>query len=51
VKSLAVPAVRERLVALATVPMGGSPEQFGHHLRTEVDKWARVIRAGNIKAD
>jgi hypothetical protein len=31
--------------------MGGSPEQFGQHLRTEVDKWARVIRAGNIKAD
>ena len=51
VKSLAVPQVRERLVALATVPMGGSPEQFGQHLRTEVDKWARVIRAGNIKAD
>lgn len=51
VKSLAVPAVRERLVALATVPIGGSPEQFGQHLRTEVEKWARVIKAGNIKAD
>ncbi len=51
VKSLAVPEVRERLVGLATVPMGGSPEQLGQHLRAEVDKWARVIRAGNIRLD
>ena len=50
-KSLSVPEVRERLVGLATVPMGGSPEQFAQHLRAEVDKWAKVIRAGNIKLD
>jgi tripartite-type tricarboxylate transporter receptor subunit TctC len=51
VKSLSAPDVRERLVGLATVPMGGSPEQFGQHLRVEVDKWAKVIRAGNIKLE
>lgn len=50
-KSLAAPQVHERLVSLATIPMGGSPEDFGRHLRTEVDKWARVIRAGNIQAN
>ena len=50
-KSLAVPEVRERLVALATFPIGESPEYFGRHLRSEIDKWARVIRAGNIRAD
>jgi tripartite-type tricarboxylate transporter receptor subunit TctC len=50
-KSLATPQVHERLVSLATIPMGGSPEDFGRHLRTEVDKWARVIRAGNIQAN
>lgn len=50
-KSLATPQVRERLVGLATIPMGGSPEQFGQHLRAEVDKWARVIRAGNVRVD
>lgn len=51
VKSLAVPEVRERLVALATFPIGETPEYFGRHLRSEIDKWARVIRAGNIRAD
>jgi tripartite-type tricarboxylate transporter receptor subunit TctC len=51
VKSLAAPEVNERLNALASPPVGESPEYFGRHLRAEIDKWARVIRAGNIKAD
>ncbi len=50
-KSLAQPEVRERLLALASPPMGGTPEQFGERIRIEIDKWARVIRAANIKAD
>jgi tripartite-type tricarboxylate transporter receptor subunit TctC len=51
VKSLAMPDVNERLNALASPPVGESPEYFGRFLRGEIDKWARVIRAGNIKAD
>ena len=51
VKSLATPEVRERLIALASPPVGDTPEQFARFLREQVDKWARVIRAGNIKAD
>jgi tripartite-type tricarboxylate transporter receptor subunit TctC len=50
-KSLAMPEVRERLVALASPPVGGSPEEFGQYMKREVDKWARVIRAANIKAE
>ena len=50
-KTLAVPEVRERLNALASIPVGESPAYFGRFLRTEVDKWAQVIRAGNIKPD
>ena len=43
--------VRERLLALATIPIGESPEHFDQYLRADIDKWARVIRAGNIKAE
>jgi tripartite-type tricarboxylate transporter receptor subunit TctC len=50
-KSLAAPEVIERLNALASPPQGGTPEAFGALLRAEVDKWAKVIRAGNVKAD
>ncbi|MDH4189305.1 MAG: tripartite tricarboxylate transporter substrate binding protein [Betaproteobacteria bacterium] len=51
VRSLAMAEVSERLNALASPPVGESPEYFGRHLRSEIDKWARVIRAGNIKAN
>ena len=50
-KSLAMPDVRERLLGLASPPMGGTPEQFASYMKREVDKWARVIRAANIKPE
>jgi tripartite-type tricarboxylate transporter receptor subunit TctC len=50
-KSLALPEVRDRLLGLASPPVGGTPEQFGSHMQREIDKWARVIRAANIKAE
>ena len=50
-KSLAMQDVRERLLGLASPPVGGSPEQFASHIKREIDKWARVIRAANIKPE
>jgi len=50
-KSLALPEVRERLLALASPPVGGTPAQFASHIEREIDKWARVIRAANIKPE
>ncbi|HET7671028.1 MAG TPA: tripartite tricarboxylate transporter substrate binding protein [Burkholderiales bacterium] len=50
-KSLALPDVRERLLGLASPPVGGSPEQFAAHIKREIDKWARVIRTANIKPE
>ena len=50
-KSLAMPDVHERLMALASPPVGGTPEQFGQYIKREIDKWARVIRAANIKPE
>jgi tripartite-type tricarboxylate transporter receptor subunit TctC len=50
-KSLALPEVRDRLLGLASPPVGGTPEQLAAHIKREIDKWARVIRAANIKAE
>jgi tripartite-type tricarboxylate transporter receptor subunit TctC len=50
-KALAAPEVADRLNSLASPPVGGTPESFGKLLASEVDKWARVIRAGNVKPD
>jgi len=50
-KALADAEVRKRISDLAGIPMGGSPEKLGEFLRADVAKWARVIQAGNVRAD
>lgn len=48
-KALFSPAVSERLTAIGSTPMGGTPEQFAEHVRKETTKWAQVIKAAGIK--
>ena len=45
------PDVRERLVQLGVDPVGNTPTQFRQFLEEEVAKWAKVIRAANVKVD
>lgn len=49
VRSLANPEVKDRLLSLATEPVGDKPEEFGHFIRSEYDKWGKVIKAANIQ--
>ena len=51
VKSLTSPELRERLSSQGAAPVGGTPEQFGRHIRAEIAKWAKVIKAANVKLD
>jgi tripartite-type tricarboxylate transporter receptor subunit TctC len=50
VRIAALPDVRERLSALGFEPIASTPEEFADRIRWEIDKWAKVIRAANIKA-
>jgi tripartite-type tricarboxylate transporter receptor subunit TctC len=50
VKAVAMPDVRARLLALGFEPIGSTPKQFAERIRSEIDKWAKVIRAAGIKA-
>ena len=49
-KSMALPDVKERLVALGFDPVGSTPEEFAKQIKIELEKWAKVIQAANIKA-
>lgn len=49
VKSLGNPEVKDRLLSLATEPVGDKPEEFGNFIRSEYDKWGKVIKAANIQ--
>ena len=50
-KVIASPAIRERWVALGIEPVGGTPERFAEHVRTETAKWTDVIKRAGIKGD
>jgi tripartite-type tricarboxylate transporter receptor subunit TctC len=48
-KALADGAVKERLVAGGNDTMDMSPEQFDKLVRTEMDDYARVLKAAGVK--
>ena len=49
--TLADPNMIARLAELGATPMPSSPADFGKLVADETEKWAKVIRAGNIKPD
>jgi tripartite-type tricarboxylate transporter receptor subunit TctC len=46
---LADPAIRKRLDDLTVTPLAFTPNGFGVYLAAETEKWAKVIKAANIK--
>ena len=51
VRILRDPALKERLVGLGSDPVGGTPQEFGAFIVSERDRWARVIRQAQIRAE
>ena len=48
---LAMPDVMERLDTYGAEDGGGSADKFAQFIRSEQDKWAKVVREGNVKVD
>jgi len=42
---------KEKLLAQGAVAAGGSPEQFTAYIRSETEKWSRVVKASGAKVD
>jgi tripartite-type tricarboxylate transporter receptor subunit TctC len=51
IKSIQDPENKAKLVAQGIEPGGMSPAELGAFQKAELDKWAKVIKAGNIKVD
>ena len=49
--ALADARIRAQLADLGGTIMGGSPADFGQHIVSETEKWAKVIRTANINAE
>lgn len=41
--------VRQKLIAQGNVMLGGSPEEFAAHLRAEMARWSKVVKALDLK--
>lgn len=50
-KTMAVPDVREKFTSIGADPLIMSPEEFTEFIRKDIDKWAKVAKAANIKMD
>jgi tripartite-type tricarboxylate transporter receptor subunit TctC len=50
-RALADPTIKVRLADLGASVLSGSPADFGKLIADETEKWAKVIRAANIKVE
>lgn len=50
-EALQLPDVRERFAQLGSDIVGDGPQPFGELLKTDFARWAKVIKAANIKLD
>ena len=48
--ALEAPDVRESMLKQGLDPAGGTPEEFGAYIRSELAKWSKVIRASGATA-
>ena len=48
---LADAKVKERIAEMGASPLTVSPAEFGKFIADDIEKWAKVIRAGNIKPE
>jgi tripartite-type tricarboxylate transporter receptor subunit TctC len=49
--AMADPAIKARLAGFGSTAITGSPDEFARFLADETDKWGKVVRAANVKAE
>jgi tripartite-type tricarboxylate transporter receptor subunit TctC len=49
--ALSTADVKDKLAALGIEARGGTPEEFSAYLKSELPKWAKVVRASGAKPE
>ena len=50
-RAVAAPSVQESLKKLGVEPKSSTPEAFAETIRTDLDKWSKVVKEANITLD
>ena len=50
-KSVAQPEFREKLATLGFKPVANTPDEFAARIRSEIEKWGKVVRDANLKIE
>ncbi len=51
VKALGAPEAKAKILAMGGIVASDTPEQFAAFVKSETEKWARVVKAANVKID
>jgi tripartite-type tricarboxylate transporter receptor subunit TctC len=47
-KILHAPDMKERILGMGGIPLGNTPEEFAAYMKTEEEKWAKVVKAAKL---
>ena len=50
-QAVRAPDVRAKLLALGAEPVGSSPDEFAAYNRSELEKWAKIVRSSGAQVD
>ena len=50
-KAMQLAQMKTRMAEFGLHPVGNSPAEFDAFIRSEIEKWARVVKSANIKVD
>ncbi len=50
-KGFRTPLMHERFLALGADPAGGSPDQFAAFIKSEMAKWAKLVKSAGIRGE
>jgi tripartite-type tricarboxylate transporter receptor subunit TctC len=50
-KALNAPDVRTKLAALGVDPVGGTSAQMTQYVRNDAERWAKIVKAANVKLE
>ena len=51
VRIIGLPEIQRRLADIGADPVGNTPEQFTAFIKTEIDKWQKVVKASRARVD